>query len=591
MCHRRPPQSRVLALLGLCAAACSPVSAAPTVPSLPFLDPATVPPAACEDLKAFAAYGNDRWEIPAAVIERWRPGRPVVPDDRSMIERLARYYVRACALSEVVGLTQTLVAFPTVRMPGAPQKQPAFNVMARYLRDWARAAGLRFTVHGDHDAWEITSGAGRRHLSILAHADVPPANGPEAIAAAMRVDSSFEARVVARRVYGRGAQTNKGPLAAALVAQRTLARFGLVPTGVVATVVGTAGGTDRAGMVRYVAQNAPPRFAIAVNARTSVAAAQTGFVAWALKHPRWVGKPANAWIERLEPGPRVVDVPRHAEMVLRSAPQAFDRMRRQVQQAAGEVMRLGARELRLSIDADASQARIHVRSAPIEPSQATAGDDANPWWPLAELARDLPLRDDDRTRTLRAVRVGFVNDVRGERLGLVNDDERWGPLRITVAGVQTRPEGTVLEVVMRGALGAGPAAFRTRLIEALRRLQAYTPRVVEAATPVIEPLHAAPVAGPLVQNLLTVFREVTGRNEAPQVLSRRTYASLFPGGVDFGVGLRDDLSSSVSNEENIPLAALSSLTTMLLEAILRLDAVAATDVSDPTPEPALPSFP
>ena len=133
---------------------------------------------------------------------------------------------------ELIGLTADLVKINSVWDPAAGTcEQPA----ADYVAAWAHKQG--FDIQQDEVApgrpnvivtW--TAGSGARTLMFEGHTDVVTPGDP-----AGWHDDPFSARIVGRRMYGRGTNDTKGNLAAMLIAMTALKRSGIKLSG---TIIG-----------------------------------------------------------------------------------------------------------------------------------------------------------------------------------------------------------------------------------------------------------------------------------------------------------------------------------------------------------------
>ncbi|HET6346875.1 MAG TPA: M20/M25/M40 family metallo-hydrolase, partial [Myxococcota bacterium] len=267
----------------------------------------------CRDMASFRAHLLQTVDAPdRSVVEAWHPPRPVARAARPFVEAMARRYMKECGGHETVELTQQLIAFGTVSTQQSPHDGADFKTMAAFLREWSRKANLRFDVFGNNDAWEVSFGAGPRNLAFVAHADVvPPGTG--------WTRSPFKAEILDGKLYGRGAEDDKGPLAAALVAMRTLAVTGLPPPGRLTTIIGTGEENDWIGMERYVRATPRARTTLSLDADFPVTVAENGLVAWHLGAPMssTTARPTRPRILEARAGDLLTQVPSTATAVIK----------------------------------------------------------------------------------------------------------------------------------------------------------------------------------------------------------------------------------------------------------------------------------
>jgi dipeptidase D len=535
-------------------------------PALPEGD-ATQP---CRDMASFRARllqsvdDTDR-----SIIEAWYPPRPVTRAARPFVESLARRYMKECGGAETVTLTQQLIAFATVSTQQSPHDGADFKAMAAFLREWSRKAGLRFDVFGSNDAWEITYGAGPRNLAFLVHGDVVPPGAGWA-------RPPFKAEVLDGKLYGRGAEDDKGPLAAVLVAMHTLAATGLPPPGRLTTIIGTGEENDWIGMERYVRNTPRARTTLSLDADFPVTVAENGSVAWHLGAPMsgTTARPTRPRILEARAGDFLTQVPSSATAVIKPG-------------VGGNVAALLARlrdvaeaELRgrrphapVAVETRLNEAKnvvITVVGKAVHASVASQGK--NPLFPLARILLRLDPQPNGAALVMRVLRDLLESDDEGRALGLSYGDALMGKLLVVPTVLRVQEALCTLDINMRRPRGRSNAEFNALLDEALKvaqrkvdsRLIEYAPRNV--GDPVVS---TAPDS--LVRTLMQIYGAETGDSEAQPVSIRSgTYARIFPGAVSFGPVRRADATHAHQPDEFIDVGELQALGRMYLEAILRL---------------------
>jgi predicted dipeptidase len=557
------------------------------------VDPGAAADACALDAFRARALADASDEEVRGALRRWDPPRAVPSSDRRVIEALARRWLAACGRAEVVALTRALVAFPTVSAEGAPPEHPAFVAMARHLEAFADENDLEFSVYGPHDAWELTLGEGPNLLGFVMHADVVPVDAVETASGAPPRFSTrdahpsdwryppFEARVDGDKLFGRGTEDDKGPIAAVLTAMRTLSRFGLTPRARVTAILGTGEEHDWDGMRRYVAAKRPPLFVVSIDAGYPVVAAEAGFVAWGLRLPR---APSDGVASSV--GPKIVDVdggefltqvPGHARMtVIPRAGEDAETLALQVRErASGPLEALGAR---FGVDMRVERDRVVVeaKGASIHTSEAEEG--ANALWVLARLAAALRPAPSAAATMLAVLDRGFVGDHYGERLGMGHTHPLMGKLLVAATMLKQREDHLELGVNMRRPLGKSRAEFQALLDAALEGLRRdVDPRLTPMPDGMIGDPAMADLEGPLVPTLLDLWHEATGERAAPISIRGGTYARLFRGAVSFGPSLPGKPYRGHASDEYIDLGALDLTTRLAMETILRFTAMTGDD--------------
>ena len=420
---------------------------------------------------------------------------------------------------------------------------PAFADMEAFLRAWATTNGLAFAVIGTRDAWQLTLGDGGT-LALIAHADVEPAD------AKTWNTPPFLGVLKGDKLFGRGAEDDKGPLAAAMVALANARAFALPLLGV-RIAVGTSEETDAAPMRRYAALP-QAHYNVSIDGEYPVVLAQFGVVSWHLRMPKGGGSEASV-ITRLEAGEFLTQVPGHARATLANGA-AF---------ATALEARANKLRLRHMITTDGDTLTVSVQGKAVRASLPEEGDNA--LLALAELLRKLPVAHNGYKRLVDILADDFGYDFFGRKLGLAYEDPMMGKLVVAPTTVRELADKTVeLGVDIRRPQGMASAAFRDRLHSIAQRLG------VSEGEVVIGDAHVADASAPLVKTLLGIYVAHEGGKAETRIDRDGTYAKLFAGGVDFGPSFPGEPYMGHTDNESITLRELATQTLLLGEAILAL---------------------
>lgn len=515
-------------------------------------------------------------------------------------KKLARAYIERCGLRETIELTGKLIEFPTVSARESATGE-AFSAMRSYLESWSKEAGLDFKASGDNDAWEIGLGTGAPNVGFVMHGDVVPIDdgiehsGGEKAGTIDAVTGEplppgwtkapFRATVDDGKLYGRGSEDDKGPIAAVLVVMRTLSKLGLVPAGRILAIIGTGEENDWTGMRRYVEANKPqPQFVISVDANFPVVIAESGFVAWQLAAPL---KPAAAGAKKsakkctaaieAKGGQFLTQVPGEASMTLAvAANESLDRLASRVHAAAAEVAKESAGKLRVELAPESGRIKVIVYGDAVHSSVAETGQNA--LWGLAQVAERVGLCEGGTKSMLAIVSTYFAGDHWGEKLKLAHEHPAMGRLLVAPTLLRVEGEDAKLSINMRRPAGMTTAEFGAKLATALSLLQrTIDPAIRLAADPYIGEPAMANTDGPLVPTLIDIYRRESGDKTAEPISIRGgTYARLFNGAVSFGPALPGHAYRGHAPDEFVELDALSLLDRAIFEAALALDAHAVT---------------
>ncbi len=499
---------------------------------------------------------------------------------------MVRRILSDCGRDEAVALTSRLVGFQTVAAIAPAPSNPQFGAMASFLEQWAKDASLGFRVVGEHDAWEITlPGRGKeRRLALIAHGDVVPVNEPPAVLSAGVVPngwtvSPFEPVVKDGKLYGRGTEDDKAPIAAILLAMRELRAAGIVPEGEVTLVIGTAEEEDWEGMRRYASQAPKARHTVSVDADYPVVVAQSGFVSWGFRAP--VGAPPRGgrapWVRELHGGLFLTQVPDFAWMTLEPRGETPKALRTRLERIAREDLD-ARRKLDPSntyrfdlqeADGPNPSLKLVVHGTSVHASVAEQGHNA--LWPLAAIATKAGIAAGGARDVLASIAGELDGDHHGARLGVACKDSFMGKLVVAPTLLRMEQGWVSLGVNMRRPRGKTKEQFEASLRDALQGLRKKHGASIEANPKqyVGEPV-AVDASSELVTSLMGIYRELTGMAGEPRALRGGTYARLFEGAVDFGPGMVGRPYTGHGADEYVALDALGLTVRAMGEVLLRL---------------------
>lgn len=524
----------------------------------------------------------------ASALERWNPDGPASAADLPQAIGVARAIIRTCSTDEVIDLTRRLVALQTVAAIAPAPSNPEFQAMAQVLTREAAKAGLQFRDIGPGDAWEITL-AGRgdaRALSLITHGDVVPVNDPPSVIGRGVIPEgwtvpAFDAKVVDGRLYGRGTEDDKVPIAASLVVMREMRAAGILPDGEVTLAIGTAEEEAWEGMRRYAAQAKHARYTVSLDAGFPVVSAQSGFVAWGVRAP--AGKLPTAGkrpvIRELQGGLFLTQVPDHAWMVIEPRGESVAALLSRAQACAAQELEARGRlpnqdRFRISVQEQAgatASAGVRIVVDGVSAHASVAAQGRNALWPLASMARRLDAAAGGARAVLDVIADAFDGDQHGERLGVAYEDPFMGRLLVAATRLRLAEGYATVEVNMRRPRGPSSEAFTETLQGAVRKLQERHGKELEQIPKIyVGSPYVVDATQPLVTTLLGVYRDVTGREGKAEPMNGGTYARLFEGAVDFGPGFPGAPYTGHGADEYVEVAALSKITEMVFEAAIRL---------------------
>ncbi|RKG69549.1 M20 family peptidase, partial [Corallococcus exercitus] len=493
----------------------------------------------------------------------------------SAAERYAAY-VQACALDDVVALTQTLVRFKTVSSEAPAAKNPEMAAMGRALEAWAKAHGFGFRTVGENDVFELSWGEGEPLLGLVFHGDVVPAPAHEWKRA------PFKPVVEKGRLYGRGVEDDKGPIASGLVALAMAKDLGLKPQGKVLVIIGNGEESDWSGMQKYAATQPKPTHVISVDSGYPVMAAQSGFVAWTLEAPvgTALATPKAGTVARavdVNAGEFLTQVPGTATLKLEPVKGQTPEAVLAAVKAAIAQEAPARKDLKAEAKREGNTVVLTAHGVAVHSSTADEGHNA--LWDLSAVASRLSLEDNGIAALLRVVAKRFDGDHHGEKLGLKYEDTLMGPLLVAPTVLRVKDGSVSLGVNMRRPQGQDAATFNAALDAAAKRVgEDSGGQVKEGSGRYLGDPHVADTSGPLVKTLMGIYQRQRKEPDAvPGSIRGGTYARLFPRAVDFGPAFPKEPYTGHAPDESIALETLDLSTRMLAEAVHTLAIAPASE--------------
>ena len=440
-------------------------------------------------------------------------------------------------------LEQTLAAWiriPSVKdapQPGAPFGADVRRMLDRAIEDGRALLGNARDVDGY--ACDMEIGQGEDVIGILAHLDVVPAGD------GWQVDP-FGAQVVGGKMYGRGTSDDKGPAVAALYAMKAVQDAG-IPLG--KRVRLSLGCDEESGMediAYYDKAIGLPAVGFSPDAEFPVINTEKGILQMRLHAPLTCDR-----LVSIQAGTRPNVVPGTATAVVRGE----DTVQRAAAFAQQADIRLG------SEPAEGGAFRLTVTGVPAHASTPWQGVNA-----AGQLLRVLQAAGvgGDCLSTL-ADAIGHDSD--GTGLGIAGSDGVSGPLTVNLGLLSY--DGQALQATLDCRY---PVFFSDAQIVRFVKLRlsgvGFEVETGHGAQP-----HHVPASSFIVQTLLKVYGELSGREAKVIAIGGGTYARCMKQAVAFGPLFPGEEELAHQAGENVDLAQLMLSVRIFAYAIAELAGV------------------
>jgi succinyl-diaminopimelate desuccinylase len=469
-------------------------------------------------------------------------------------------YARIDALAEeMIGQLRALIAIRSVTAPEEEGAPFGAGVQAAFEHMLALAREDGFTVEnadncGGHiefggDAADMP-GETSETLGILVHLDVvPEGNGWSC--------DPFLGKRADGRVYGRGATDDKGPAVACYYAMKALKESGFAPAKRVRLILGLDEETGWNGMARYLARFGPPDFGFTPDADFPAIHGEKGILIFELakKLSRTTAKGLE--LRKLSGGSAANMVADYARAVVRG--DSYEALKARVAEYRSETGRqIHAKGIGKSLEISVSGISAHGATPEKGLNAISVLMD---FLPRAGLVNESALEFMDFYNR----HIGFA--LHGEGMGCALSDEPSGPLVFNVGTISGDAEAVILTVNVRYPVTATQEQVYEAMLPVIHK---YDLGLVKLDH---KPPIYIPADDPLVETLMTVYREHTGDAESrPIVIGGGTYARAAKNIVAFGPGFPGEAELAHQKDEYISEENMIRLAKIYADAIRALSA-------------------
>jgi dipeptidase D len=463
-------------------------------------------------------------------------------------------YAVATYRGAIVDTLGKLVSFPTVVQEGvAVDKNPHHIAFKQFLKEEAMRLGLEYDDYGS--VARVSLGQGAERVGVITHGDVQPVDPSKWRKSPFELDRSEQGRLV-----GRGTEDDKGPIATALYAMKSIKDKGVPLKKRIELYVYMAEESDWDPLVAFLKTHTPPQVNITIDADYPVVTAEKGFGSVNAIFPKTPGAEGQLAITEFGGGAFGSQIPEDARVTIQNATPAL--------QAAIEARAAKQpRAMRYTYAWEGTTLRIAARGVSAHSSKPEGGVNA-----ISMLADALAVQawPDAGAGSL----VNFLNEMLGtgfygEKFGkIAHRDKFMGPMTFVPTVIRQKPEGPELNINLRRPQGKPTAQLTAEVQQAMTAWQARHMPLSHVRIQIGEPWLQKDA--PQVGTLLSVFSHYTGMRKArPISIGGGTNSRLFPNAVSFGPAMPNVEYTAHSEHEFITekqlLLNLQMYTAVLVE--------------------------
>lgn len=460
-----------------------------------------------------------------------------VPGD--MAVKAAKHAVTAYR-DDVVETLARLVGYDTVADPDVPcERNPRHGAFKAYLRQEAERLGLDFADYGCVAV--VGLGQGEERVGLVAHGDVQPVDPTKWKKSPFELDRTSEPG----RLLARGAEDDKGPIATALYAMKSLKDVQVPLSKRIELYVYMAEESDWAPLEAFIKTHALPQMNITLDAEYPAVTAEKGYGTLAVTlAPTAAATPAGPWVKAFKGGFFGSQIPEDAQAVVANPTPALEA---QVRARAG-------RQAGMRYEFARQDGELVVTAKGVSAHSSKPEDGVNAISMLADALAVQPWPD-----TQAGALVNFLNDMVGtgyyaEKFGnIAYRDAFMGPMTFAPTVIrQPKAEGGGLELAIniRRPQGKSAGQLTNEINAALAQWQGAHVQLANIAVQIGDPW--VQKDAPQLPVLLKTFAYFTGvKDPKPLAIGGGTNSRLFPHAVSFGPAMPHTVYTGHSEHEFI----------------------------------------
>ncbi|SFD58293.1 dipeptidase [Massilia yuzhufengensis] len=450
-----------------------------------------------------------------------------------------------------------LVSFNTVADKAIPSDQnPVHIAFKEALKQEAARLGLDYADHG----WTVIIGLGQgeQRVGVITHGDVQPVDASKWKKSPFVLDRTSEPG----RLLARGAEDDKGPIATALYAMKSIRDKGVPLSKRIELYVYMGEESDWGPLTEFLKTHQPPQVNITLDAEYPAVTAEKGSGTVAVTVPKAgsVTPPeGEPYLAAFGGGFFRSQIPEDATALIANATPEIEQ----------QVRARGARQegMQYGFTWEGNNLAVKAKGVSAHSSKPEHGTNA-----VSMLADALAVRPWANT-TAGGV-VNFLNDlvgtgIHGEKFGKVAyRDGFMGPMTFAPTVITQRDDGIEVSINLRRPQGKSSEQLTAEVNAALADWQARRLPLANVAVRIGEPW--VQKGAPHLPTLMGVFSYFTGmKDPKPVAIGGGTNSRLFPGAVSFGPAMPGKVYTGHSEHEFITekqlLLNLQMYTAVLVE--------------------------
>ena len=458
---------------------------------------------------------------------------------------------------DIVDTLAKLVSFNTVADKDVPSdKNPVHIAFKEALKAEAARLGLDYADHG----WTVIIGLGQgsERVGVITHGDVQPVDASKWKKSPFVLDRTSEPG----KLLARGAEDDKGPIATALYAMKSIRDRQVPLSKRIELYVYMGEESDWQPLVEFLKTHQPPQMNITLDAEYPAVTAEKGYGTVAVTVPKPGAVPApggEPHVAAFGGGFFGSQIPEDATATIANATPELEK----------QIRARGAKQEGMQYTFAWEGSSLNIKAKGVSAHSSKPEDGVNA---VSMLADALAVRPWANT-TAGGV-VNFLNEmvgtgIYGEKFGnIAYRDSFMGPMTFAPTVIRQRDDGIEVSINMRRPQGKTIAQLTDEVNAALAQWQSRQLQLANVKVQISDPW--VQKNAPHLPTLMGVFSYFTGmKDPQPVAVGGGTNSRLFPSAVSFGPAMPGKVYTGHSEHEFITekqlLLNLQMYTAVLVE--------------------------
>lgn len=449
---------------------------------------------------------------------------------------------------DMIQSLEELVSIPSViNLENAREGAPFGMEIRSALDGLLKLAGELGFETRDYDGYAaaVDFGTEGKEVGILSHIDVvPPGNGWS--------KNPFVPEIVNGKMYGRGTIDDKGPLVASLYAMKAVKESGLPIRNHVRHIIGCDEETGHRCIKYYLTKEKGPDLGFSPDGMFSVIHAEKGILRFQIQTNRKLPDTKELCMIRIAGGTVVNAVPNIAEVWLGGPGEQLEEVQKEFQVKAAE----GSAKMEGDV--------LHLTFPGVSAHAMQPWLGENAILSMIRFLKEVPFGDRKTREYFQDLDTLFGDGWEGRNLGVACQDQLSGKLSMNLGILNVEGEKTELKVDVRCPVHIDlDTVWKTICLTCEK--YGFRPEYWQKRPPLYVPKDAR-----LVQILLDVYEDVTGKREEAITIGGGTYCRDVENFVSFGPVFPGEPELAHEADEFIDLDQMVECARLYAQALYRL---------------------